>query len=226
MSPKIHLDFRLNEVGVELSSLRDYHDLLVSEFKRLEESAVERAESGWDLSDPVERQTAWQMVDFTKQIELPRLLWGSFLVMAWAVFETAVIEIADLLRTAHEIPLRINELKGNLEVQTKRYFNDVLKFPFTDFEAPPWEQIVHTGRVRNVLAHSAGRLDMVPARTRPGIDKTISQNIGVSVDTLLGEYLVVNQDFAAASLDAIETVLKDAVERAKKEHDRLKATEA
>lgn len=54
--------------------------------------------------------------------------------MAWAVFETAVIEIADLLRAAHKIPLRIVALKGDLEIQTKRYVNDVLKFPFTDFE--------------------------------------------------------------------------------------------
>ena len=44
MSDTFLIDFRLNEVGLELSSLKDYHDLLVSEFKRLEDRAVEQAE--------------------------------------------------------------------------------------------------------------------------------------------------------------------------------------
>lgn len=221
MSSTFHFDFRLNEVGLELSSLRDYHDLLASEFNTLEEKAVEQVEKEWNLSDLGENQIAQQMIEFAK-IELPRLLWGSFVMMARSVFESGVIEVADLLRTAHGIPLRISDLKGTFETQTKRYYQDVLNFSLTDFDGQAWEQIVHVGRVRNILAHSSGRLDMMTPQRRSAIEKTISQDIGVSVETLFGNYLVISQDFAAASLDAIETVLKDAVKRAIEESDRLK----
>ena len=222
MGDIIDVDFRFTEIALELGSLWDYHETIESQFEDLKTRAVEKAKFGWDLDDDGERQIAWQLADLAAEVNLPRLLWGSFVVMTWAVFEAAVIEIADFLRKAHKIPLRIVELKGDLVHQAKRYYLDVLKFPLTDFGDAAWEQIVHTSRVRDALVHSAGRMDMVPSTMRPRIEKLIEQESGIYLDHVMGNYLVVRQDFATASLEAIEGVLKDAVERAKAEADRLR----
>lgn len=216
------IDFRLGEISAELSTLHGYLDLLRSEADNLKKTAVEGMQKTFDLNDPVERDTAEEVADYIQQIGLPRFIWGTFIVSAWAVFEAAVIEIADFLGKANNTSLRIRDLKSDLLTQAKLYYEGVLRFPLTDFEGQAWEQIVHMNRVRNAVAHAAGRLDMVvPSEKLSALRKTIAQNVGVSVDSIFEQYLVIDQDFARASIEAIDTILSDAVERAKKEADRL-----
>ena len=227
---KVHLP--LLAIGSELDTLGSHHALLKSAFKSMQAEAFEHAWiDGLDPDDSVASQLAY----LAKNVHVPRLVWGSFVVMTWAVFEAALIGIAEFLRARKKIELRMDEHPGRLK-RIKRYYRKVLDFELAGLNGRAWQQIEHTSNVRHAFAHAAGRVagikgadDLTPFKTlskqrRSGIEKAIEANIGVSVDGSFGDYfLIVNEEFATASFEAVDTILRDALKRASEEANRLMA---
>ena len=228
----VHLP--LLAIETELDTLESHHALLKSAFKNMQAEAFERA---WiDDLDP-DDSIASQLAYLAEEVHVPRLVWGSFVVMTWAVFEAAVIGIAEFLRARKKIKLRQDELRGTLIPRIKRYYKAVLRFGLADLNGAAWQQIVHTGNVRHTLAHAAGRVAGIKGaedirsfkkpsskQRRSGIKKAIEANIGVSVDGAFGDYyLVVKEEFATASFEAVDKILRDLLKRAGEEANRLMA---
>ena len=92
------IDFRFTEVFYELSALEQYMDSLESQLPDLIKSEEQKVyaglrEKGYE-NDDIERQIAQQdLYEFIENI-LPRYFFRQILVTLWAIFETAIIEIA------------------------------------------------------------------------------------------------------------------------------------
>ncbi len=229
---KVHLPLLV--IGSELDTLGSHYVLLKSAFKSMQAEAFERA---WIDDLGPDDSISLQLAYLAENVHVPRLVWGSFVVMTWAVFEAALIDIAEFLRARKKIESRMDELSGGLFERIKRYYRKVLDFELADLNGRVWQQIEHTGNVRHAFAHTAGRVAGIKGaddltqfkkplskQRRSGIKKAIEANIGVSVDGAFGDYyLVVNEEFATASFEAVDTILRDLLKRAGEEANRLMA---
>ena len=112
---KIDVDFRLIDVSIELYALEDHLKLIekqLTQFTKAEEAALDEyrksenlnpEDPGWDIA----RQERDQKIEFL----LPRFFWGSFIVSLYAVYETGVTEIANLIQKSKNVDIGISDLR-------------------------------------------------------------------------------------------------------------------
>ena len=209
------LDFRLIEVESELFAL-DYHLNLIEEQIRNKE-AWERMLSqkkikklGLTYDDP-EYHWEQQELDYLTEITLPRLFRGPFLISLYAVYESSVIEIAALIQKKKGIQKSIKDVKGNFLERAKKYYNDVIQFQlFSGNEA--WQKINMIFEIRNAIAHTNGRIEMLNEKTRNKIIKWEKQKKGIYSTS---GYLVVEEIFLRDTLSLISESLNDLAQRYK-----------
>jgi hypothetical protein len=126
----IHIDFRLADVEFELWALEEHLAALEESVQYLKAQDRIRTEARLreqGLSgDEGEVQLEFQDHDQRVNHVLPRYLRGSFLVALWAVFEAAVRDIAEHLRTQNQRELRLGDIRGDLLERGQKYFKYVL----------------------------------------------------------------------------------------------------
>jgi len=114
---KINLDFRLLDVSLELHALEEYLDTIEKQIENInksEELILEAAKSEDNLTpdDPEwheAHQIYYQRIDFL----IPRFFRGPYLVSLYAVYETAVTEIARLIQKGQEQSLSLNDIRAD-----------------------------------------------------------------------------------------------------------------
>ncbi len=212
---KIKVDFRLIDVSLELHALEDHFDLIEKQLDQL--SKTEQAalteyckkekftpeDPEWDLA----RQECDQKVEFL----LPRFFWGSFLVSLYAVYETSVIEIANLIQKTQKQGIGINDLRNDFLERAKKYYKHILNFELCS-DQKTWQQIKILSILRHSIAHANGRIDMLKEGNKRKIKAWEKQNIGI--DSYYN-YLIVNSSFARETLEKVSVSLRDLVDRYK-----------
>ena len=98
---KLNVDFRLLDVSLEIHALEDHFELIrtqISHLSEVERSMLDefRRKEKLTPEDP-EWDFARQECDHKVEFLLPRFFWGPFLITLYAVYETAVTEIARLI---------------------------------------------------------------------------------------------------------------------------------
>lgn len=212
---KIDFDFRLLDVSMELHALEDLYELIekqlehlrhveqatLSEYRHKEKLTPEEPE--WDIS----RQECDHKVEFL----LPRFFWGSFIISLYAVYETSVIEVANLLQKHQNQGISINDLKGEFIPKSKKYYDKLLKFELCGDEKV-WQRIKDFANVRHAIAHANGRIEMLTKENKNAITKLLKEKSGIST---YHNYLIVDSSFAKESLQNVSLSLKSLVERYK-----------
>ena len=207
---QIKIDLRLLGVSMELSTLETHIELIEEQITRGGEAAERQFrdkrrelncddETDWDLL----RQERDYQVDFV----LPRVLRIPFLVTLFTVYEAAVTEIASLVQEKKGIRISIDDLKGGLLNRAQKYYGSVLEFQLSQ-GTQHWQRISLLFDLRNSIAHTNGRLDLVKSQRK----RKILRNPGVS------EYLgciVVNADFLQESFMLVKEELEGLVDRYK-----------
>lgn len=211
----------LLEIDLELSALNYYLDLLEEQIKkRVHREELEFRTKITELKlthdDPEWHDEKYQS-DYIVEFLLPRLFRGPFLVSLYAVFESAVIEIARLIKKQKRIDPDINELKvrGGFVVKAKQYFKDVIQFPLCS-NAGASERITMLLELRNAIAHANGRIEMLKPRTRENIKTWEKQKIGISV---MGGFVVFGESFLRDTLSLVHASLNDLIRRYEKWND-------
>ena len=179
---KIKLDFRLLEVSTELSTLEEHLELIEDQIERGQGQAWSRKKAKMlDLEPDDEAEWSLLQQEYYYQVTfvLPRVLRNPFLVSLFAVYESAVTEIAKLIQQKRGLAISIADLKGDLLKRSKKYYEHVLQFQLS-LGNENWQRIMLLSDLRNAIAHTNGRLDMVSKRTRERILKskgvTLSQH--------------------------------------------------
>jgi hypothetical protein len=176
-------DFRLLEVSGELYALEDHLRLIEGEIGRIEKDERLRVDAyikkeGLCPDDP-EWNAALQEYEHHIDFLLPRFFRGPFLVGLYAVYESAVTEIARLIQEKKGQKITIKDLKGDFLERAKKYYKHILEFDLYS-EQKAWHRVKMLSELRNAFAHVNGRLEMLNKKSRETIQKWERQNLGIS----------------------------------------------
>ena len=181
----VDLDFRFVEIDYELWALGEYLDALerqlptIADEKRAQTHAYLQAE-GLDWDDP-EAALAFQELYEVVENVLPRFLRGPFLVTLWALYESAVTEIANYLRQQQNQALKLQDIRGDFLDRARKYFDHVLGFPLCT-DTRTWERLRMLMILRNALAHANGRVEAVSEQAREKIRNWTRMGVGVAIE--------------------------------------------
>lgn len=204
------IDFTLLDVEMELSILEDQVELIEEQIQRGRKTAKrELVARVGELSfdDEAEWARLHQEHDFQVDFIIPRILRCPPLVTLFAVYESAVKEIAGLVQKRQGRRISIDDLKGDLLTRAKKYYKHVLHFKLSRSDQH-WQQITVLSDLRNVIAHTNGRLDVLSEERRAKILKIDG------VEDKMG-YLVVNGAFLRDTFALVREDLEDLVARYK-----------
>ncbi len=197
MAPTITIDFRLYKVPMELHALELHLRLIEQHIERghlempaeLENKTRELSldETDWDLLS--------QELRFQFHFVQPRLLRCTFLAALFAVYESAVTEVAELIRpkqAGQTTTVRSRRNRNFLDWANKHY-KECLNFELSKNNIR-WERLRLLSDLRNAIVHRNGRLDMVRKRDK------ILKNEGVCSEY---GFLVVDQDFVKQTFSLV-----------------------
>ena len=211
---KIKLDFRLLEVSMELGILEKHLELIEAQIELGQNEAWSKMEAKTrelELDDGAEWSLITQEYRYQVDFVLPRVLRNPFLVSLFAVYESAVTEIAKTMQKKKGVGISIDDLKGGFLKRSKNYYKHVLQFKLA-LSNESWRRLMLLSDLRNAIAHTNGRLDIVSPVTRERIlrNEGVKEEIGC---------LVVKRDFLKETFVFVKDDLEDLVKRYK-EWDR------
>lgn len=217
-------DFRLLDVRLELLALEDFLAVIEKEMKSLkqsEESKLEATIEEENLSpdDPDWHEAHYacdEMVDFV----LPRFFRGPFLVALYAVYEAAVTEIAGLIQAKKQQALSLDDIRGSFLDRAKKYFKDILQFELCS-DNTAWERIKMLSELRNAIAHTNGRVKLLPEKAQERVRAWERKGIGIG--TTVDDYIIVSSTFLQKTFEIVRSSLEDLVERYKTWDDNYRS---
>ena len=190
------------DIELELSALYFYLDLLEgfirnktafenSSFKkRMRELKLTTDDPDWQT----ERAIFSELVDFL----IPKLFRSSFLVSLYAVYESAITEIAELLQVKQGIIISINDTninRNNSRIsflkKAKEYYKQIIDFPLYSNNIQ-WERITMLAELRHAIAHQNGRINTLSVKRKDKINRWEKKNIGISY---INGYIFLMSDF-------------------------------
>jgi len=205
---RIHVDFRFVELETELQSLSKYREVFEEQlnFVKDQERTRLRARFASPVSemDDADRQFASEEVDNLVEEILPRFFRGPYLIALCALFESGVIELADYLAEEKQLSLKLSDIQARKPLKRwDKYYTHVARFPL-GFDDSTWERLEELRVVRNVLAHSNGRLDLAEESARRKVKKWCKENRGLYVHF---DLLIVSAEYTrAAQVLVIDTL--------------------
>ena len=209
------IDFRLLEISAELYALEDHLRLIEGEIVRIQKDEQLRVDSYMKKEglcpDEPEWHAAQQEYDHYIDFLLPRFFRGPFLVALYAVYESAVTEIARLIQGKKGQKITINDLKGDFLQRAEKYYKHILEFDLYS-EQKVWRRVKMLSELRNAFAHVNGRLEMLNKKSRETIQKWERQNLGIS--TYYG-YVICEARTVEDIFDTVRASLEDLVARYK-----------
>lgn len=208
------------DIDLELSAL-DYHLKLLEEHiknktaferlllqKKIDDLRLSPDDPDWQYL----HQEFYHLEDFL----LPRLFRVPFLVSLYAVYESAVIEIASNIQKQKGITISINDLRGDFLERAKKYFKGIIDFKLCSDRA--WQKITMLSVLRNAIAHANGRMEMLKIEIKTKIKTWEKQKVGVSI---VDGFVVVDESFTRETLSLVSSSLNNLVERYKNWDDNL-----
>lgn len=208
----VYVFYELQALDRYIKSFEEQLPILVTQER--EKASAEITEKEHD-TDPDELDANRQeLIELTDEI-LPGYFRSSVLVTLWAIFESAINDIAKEVKDQQDQPLGLNDIKGDLLERAKKYFNHVIKFPIkTDGEK--WERLQMFKVLRNAIAHCNGRLENIKNQeVLKEIKKWEHDNIGINTSTVFGN-LIFSKRFVRETYSTVYQTLDDLDVRVKK----------
>ncbi|MBN4054235.1 hypothetical protein JYT87_00835 [Nitrospira defluvii] len=216
---EVNFDPRFIEVFYELEAFKRYLDLLKEQWPiiiKQQEEKAKKEQSEYDYDDGDWHRVSQEFNELKEDI-LPRFFVGPILITLWAIFESALGEIAKEVSEQQNQKIKMNDLKGDLFVRTKKYFNYVLKFPLQNSDEKWWSRLDRFKVLRNAMAHSNGRLENI--KDQKDIEKIKiwdkDRSIGVSIRD---ENLIISENFVRDTYSEIYEMLDFMTKRVKKDY--------
>jgi hypothetical protein len=161
------IDFRFVELYHELYALKEYMDSVEAQLPDLIKKEEEKAywtlrENGYE-NDSIEAHDIQQRLYNLVDEVLPRYFWGPILVTLWAIFESAIIEIAKEIKDQQKQKIGLSDINGDFLERTNKYFNHILKIQINTRDSL-WQHLKIFYIIRNALAHANGRLENIKSK--------------------------------------------------------------
>lgn len=171
-------DLRFAEIFHELYALEDYMNSIESQLPDLIEK--EKAYQSGPKDDSIEWHQKEQALYELIEDVLPRYFRNPVIVTLWAIFESAIIEIAKEIKDQQKLPITLDDIKGDFLERTNKYFNLIIKLPM-DVRGSSWQHFRRFYLLRNTLAHCNGRFGNIKNKDdRKTISKWVKENTEIS----------------------------------------------
>lgn len=203
-------DFRFVELYHELYALEEYMESVKSQLPDLIQKEEKKAydslrEKGYE-NDPIERQQIQQQLYELIEGVLPRYFLGPILVTLWAIFESAIFEIAKEAKDQQKQMIGLGDINGDFLERTNKYFNHILKIDIKTRDRS-WQHLRMFYVLRNALAHANGRLDNIKSeKDKNKIKKWAKKDIGINN---INGSLLFTQEFVRETYSIVFQVIKN-----------------
>ena len=151
---------------------------------------------------------------------IPRYFRNPIVVTLWAIFESAIIEIAKEIKDQQGLPITLDDITGDFLERTNKYFNHIIKFPI-DVRGSSWQHFRKFYLLRNAFAHGNGRLDNIKnqdkLKYKLGLDK---ENAEVMITD---GNIICSPNFIKNTLRVVLDFLRNITEKVKEEYPRPKS---
>ena len=179
---------------------------LKRDLEELKKQNLTQDEMGAESSLP------YQSYDDHVDIQLPLLYRGSFIVMLYSAYESAITEIANFIKNNQDLSLYFSDIKGDLSTRIKKYFRYCLAVEVGS--TGEWQALKDLTVVRNIYAHTGGRLDSLNEHTKSKLRTIIETRVDNDSNS---EYLIVKPEFAQKMLNAVKTTIDLLVDKIKQQ---------
>lgn len=204
---KLNTDFTLLLVSIELDTLREHLELIEQQAKWAQNDAESRFQADMEKL-PSFDEAEWGMLrqeyNYRVDFVIPRVLRNPFLVSLFAVYETTVLEIAGLIQKKQNVRIPLNDLKGDLLERAKKYYSEILQFELSKSNVS-WERLALLSDLRNVIAHTNGRIDTIADSKRERLLK--SKGVYDWLDFVLVDEAFLKETYALVK-DEIEALME------------------
>lgn len=204
------------EIELEVSTLDYYYDLIEQQIRSkaaYEKMRLSRKVKNLTQDEYEERYQEFRAVEELVDAVLPRLFRAPFLLLLYAVYESAVNKIANFLQKKKDITISLSDFskneKGDFLDKTKKYFNNCLDFALCPDEKA-WDRIKMFTELRHAIAHANGRIEMLRDKKKKKISNWIAQNIGILE---MDHYLVFEERFLRDTYRLVRASIIDFVRR-------------
>lgn len=208
-------DLRFVEVYYELYALETYINSIESQLPNLLEKEKEKVYQNRHEFNPIEWQQEEQMLYDVIENVLPQFFRNPIVVTLWAIFESAIIEIAKEIQDQQSLQIKMDDITGDFLDKTNKYFNHVIKFPI-DVRGSSWQHFCKFKLLRNAIAHGNGRLENIKNNAdRKTILKWENENTEISTT---GGNIVCSSIFIKKTYSLVSDFLHNITERVKDEY--------
>ena len=213
------IDLRLMELTSELAVLEQYLEFVEEQSQKWTTNALKAQlqELAIDLQCAEDWYVEWDLKNQEWELQtefiLPKILHSPFLVTLFALYETTVTEVANLLQRKQNTKISIADLKGSLLTRVKKYFGEVIQFEYSSSNQN-WERITHLSRLRNAIVHANARFDMMHKERQKRTRKLLNVK---GVYECYG-YILVTKAFLKETFFLVKEELESLASRYKK-HD-------
>jgi hypothetical protein len=214
---ELNVEFRLLEVRIEVSGLRDALQIMENQIQFLVEQQMAKAAA--DLKALADQGLAWEDADVHLTIQerdyaiehlYPRLFRGPFLITLWAIYESGVKEVARFVARNKKVELDIDEIRGsNVRSIARRYFEAVLGVQFASDQTRAGD-LGKLYKLRNAFAHANGRVASLSSDVRKTVESMIEEG---HLDESLG-YVIPSKAYVSSACETIHVELTKLVEGA------------
>jgi hypothetical protein len=216
------IDFRLIDIDLALSDLNYHIDFLETHIKNVQAYERLKLNKLIDKRGLIPDDSDWQEVleiEYFIDFFLPRIFRAPFIVSVYAVYESAVTEIAALIQKQKGIVISINDLRGDFLDRAKKYFKDVIEFQiYSDKSA--WQRINMLFGLRHAIAHANGRIEMLNRSLKQKVSNLEKQKVGISSER---GFIVIEESFLRETYRLVSESLSDLVERYRQWDDHQRA---
>lgn len=209
---RLIIDFRFVEIEHELWALAEYNRTLESHLPTLKTQEQQRLQQRirdqqLDESDAsIEYQEHYHLIEDV----LPRFFYSPVLVTLWAIYESAVTEIADYIKKQRKLALGVRDITGkNTFDRLQKYFDHYLGFPLVTTDQAR-ERLQMLLALRNALAHANGRKDAVGREQWHKIEQWRKAHAGIITTH---DNLMFAAEFVDETLALVGHSLRDLIER-------------
>jgi hypothetical protein len=220
------IDFRLLDIDLELSALNYHLDLLEKQIRNIqafERLSLEKRikKLGYTPADP-----EWQIVqsefDYTIEFWVPRVFRAPFIVSLYAVYESGVTEIANLIQKKKKIESSITDKNRHFNLdRAKDYYNDIVEFMLYSDDVA-WERIKMLSVIRHAFAHANGRVEILSDKIKAKIAGYEKRKVGIFLES---GFIVIEEGFLRETFKLVSASLNDLVERYKKWDDNQNSSQ-
>ncbi len=168
--------FRIETEGL-FRGLADYHTKLEAQIPIIGKNEFEKVEE-WAKQESVEYGEYDIAVDELKwnyEYYFPRSLRYSFVVLLYLVVEKQLTQLCKIIQEGHNLPIKANDLRGDIIERSKTYIHKVAGVPKNDVD---WTKVGDLSVVRNCIVHTMG--EIVESKDKAYLQKMVSANIGLS----------------------------------------------